>query len=47
MKMDPCLPGLQEKAREDLSSNEDIDSFGKDGIYDNGEPWGFKALTLK
>ena len=33
--------------REDSSSDEGTDSFGEYGIYDNGEPWGYKALTLK
>ena len=44
---DVSLPGLQYKAREASSSNEDTNSFGEDGIYDDGEPWGQKALTLK
>ena len=39
--------GLQELAREDLSSNNDTDSYGDDEIYEKGEPWKFKALTLK
>ena len=40
------LSGLQKRAREDSSSNDDTDSCGEDGIYDDGEPWGYKALTL-
>ena len=45
-KMDLCL-GLQERAREDSFSDEATNSCGKDSIYDNGKPWGYKALTLK
>ena len=41
------MPGLQDRAREDSSSDEDTDSYGEDGIYDDGEPWGYKALLLK
>ena len=45
---DRSMPGLEDRAREDLSGNEDTDSFGEVGIYnDNSEPWGYKALTLK
>ena len=44
---DGSIPGLQERAREDLSSNEDTNYFGEDGIYDDGETWGFKELSLK
>ena len=40
------MPGLQEGAREDFSSNDDKNSCDEDEIYDNGEPWGYKALTL-
>ena len=40
------MSGLQEKAREDSSSNSDTNSFDEDWIYDNGEPWGNKTLTL-
>ena len=40
------MPGLQERAREDSSSNNDTDSCDEDSIYDNGEPWGDMALTL-
>ena len=44
---DGAMPGLQDRAREDSSNNEDINSFGEDGIYDNVEPWEYKALALK
>ena len=44
---DGSMPGLQERAMAELSSDRDIDSFGKEGIYDNGETWGFKELSLK
>ena len=40
------MPPLQERAKEDSSSDDDTDSYGEDGIYDDGEPWGYKALTL-
>ena len=32
--------------REDSSSNNNTDSYGEDGIYDDAESWGYKALTL-
>ena len=41
------MPSLQEIAREDSSSNDEINSFNDDGIYEDGESWGYKALTLK
>ena len=41
------MTGLQERAREDSSSSDETDSFDDDGIYEDGEPWGHKALTLK
>ena len=48
---DDSMPGLQERAREDSSSettkDSDTDSYGDDGMYDDGENWGYKALTLK
>ena len=28
-----------DRAREDSSSDNDTDSFGNDGIYNDGEPW--------
>ena len=37
---------LQERMKEDSSSDDDTDSYGEDGIYDDGESWGYKALTL-
>ena len=43
---DLSISGLQETAREDLSSNDDTDVYNKDGIYDNDELWGYKTLTL-
>ena len=44
---DGSMSGLQERAREDEFSDEDTNTFGEDGIYDDGEPWGFKELSLK
>ena len=41
------MPGLQERAREDLSNNNEIDSYDDDGIYEDRELWRYKALTLK
>ena len=35
---DGSMPGLQERAREDSSSDGDTNSFGINGIYDDGEP---------
>ena len=35
---DGSMPGLQERTREDSSSDEGTNSFGEDGIYDDGEP---------
>ena len=43
---DGSMPGLQERARRDLSSDDNTDSCSKDGFYDDGEPWGCKALTV-
>ena len=43
---DGSMPGLQERARKKSSSNDDTDSCGEDGIYDNGEPLRYKALIL-
>ena len=44
---DGSMPDLQERARKDsLSSDGDTNSFGEDGIYDDGEQWG-KELLLK
>ena len=40
------MPPLQERAKEDSSSNEDTKSYGEDGIYNDGESWGYKVLTL-
>ena len=44
---DGSMPDLQERAREDSSSDWDINSFGDDGIYDNREQWGPKERSLK
>ena len=44
---DGSMSVLHDRARENSSSDEDTNSFGKAGIYDNGEPWGYKVLTLK
>ena len=44
---DGSMPGLQERAKEDLFSNDYTDFFGEDGMYDDGEPWGSKKLSLK
>ena len=44
---DESMPDLQERAREDSSSDGDTNSFGDDGIYDDGEQWGPKELSLK
>ena len=41
------MPGLQERAREDSSSDDDTNSYSDDGIYEDEELWGYKALTLK
>ena len=41
------MPPLQERAKEDSSSDEDTKSYGEDGIYNDGESWGYKAFTLK
>ena len=40
------MPYLQEKARENSSNDNDTDAYGEDVIYDDGESWGYKALTL-
>ena len=41
------MPGLQEKARENSSIDDDTNSCDDEGIYEDREPWGYKALTLK
>ena len=41
------MSDVQERAREDPSSNHDTDSYGDDGIHEDREPWGYKAQTLK
>jgi len=40
------MPPLQERAKEDSSSDEDNKSYDEDGIYNDGESWGYKALAL-
>ena len=41
------MPGIQDRAREDSSSNDETNSCDDDGIYEDGETWGYKELTLK
>ena len=41
------MPSLQERDQDDWSNDNGIDSYGEDGMYDNGEYWGYKARTLK
>ena len=43
---DGSMPGLQKRAREDLSNDNDTDSWGEDGMFDDDETWGYKALIL-
>ena len=40
---DDSMPGLQDRAKEDSSSNGDTDLYVDDVIYDDGEYWGYKA----
>ena len=40
------MPHLAPRVQEDSSSDEDTGSHNEDGIYDDGEPWGYKSLTL-
>ena len=40
------IPPLQRRAKEDSSSDDDTKLYGEDGIYDDGEPWENKALSL-
>ena len=44
---DCSMPGLQERARSDLSSSDGTDSFCWSELYKDGEPWGCKERTLK
>ena len=44
---DDSMLDLQDRAREDSFSNNDSDSIDDDGIYNDGEPWGYKAQILK
>ena len=41
------VPGLQVRAREDSSSDDETNSCDDDGTYEDGEPWGYKVLTWK
>ena len=38
---------LQERAKEDSSSDEDTKSYGDDSIYNDGKFCGYKTFTLK
>ena len=40
------IPPLQERAKEDSSSDKDTKSYDEGDIYNDGESWGYKALTL-
>ena len=44
---DESMPDLQERAREDSSSDSDTNSFGKDAMHDDGESWESKELSVK
>ena len=44
---DGSMPCLQERARSDSSSGDDIDSFCGSELSTDGEPWGFQEQTLK
>ena len=41
------MPGLRDRGQSDSSSGDDTDSYGDDGMYDDGEWWGCKEQTLK
>ena len=41
------MPGLQERARSDSSSDDDTDSLCGSELYPDGEPWGYQEQTLK
>ena len=41
------MPGLQDRDQSDSSSCDDTDSYGDDDMYNDGEWWGYKELTLK
>ena len=41
------MPGLQDRARSNLSSSDDTGSCGENDLYDDGECWGSKEQTLK
>ena len=40
------MPLLQDRARENSSSDDETKSCDEDGIYDDGEYCGYKARTL-
>lgn len=40
------IPFLQEWAKEDSFSDDDTDSYGEDGKYDDCVLWGYKTPTL-
>ena len=40
------MPHLVPREQDDSSSDGDTESITEDGIYDDGEPWGCKSLTL-
>ena len=41
------MSGLQERVRQDSSSDDDTGSYDDDGIYDNRKSWEYKALALR
>ena len=41
------MPSLQDQDQNNWSSNNDTDSYGDFGMYDDGEWWGYKARALK
>ena len=41
-----AMPHLVPRGPSDSSSNDNTKSITEDGIYDDGEPWGCKSLTL-
>ena len=41
------MSSLQDGGQSDWSSDDDTDSYGDDDMYDDGEWWGYKELTLE
>ena len=41
------MSSLRDRAQSDSSSDGDTDSYSEDDMYDDGEWWGYKELTLK